>query len=52
MGAYLRGIDQFDIKATYEILLKNANTPGGARPHIEEYIKKAISPIRILPIPM
>jgi len=38
-GAYLRGIDDFDIKATYEILLKNANIPG-ARPHIEEYIKK------------
>ncbi len=39
-GAYLRGIDNFDIKGTYEILLKNANTPGGARPHVEEYIKK------------
>jgi len=39
-GAYLRGIDNFDIKGTYQILLKNANTPGGARPHIEEYIKK------------
>jgi predicted alpha-1,2-mannosidase len=39
-GAYLRGIDQFDVKGTYNILLKNANTPGGARPHIEEYIKK------------
>ncbi|MFC4210556.1 GH92 family glycosyl hydrolase [Pedobacter lithocola] len=39
-GAYLRGIDNFDIKGTYQILLKNANTPGGARPHIEEYISK------------
>jgi len=39
-GAYLRGIDNFDIKGTYQILLKNANTPEGARPHIEEYIKK------------
>ncbi|WP_316737412.1 GH92 family glycosyl hydrolase [Pedobacter aquatilis] len=39
-GAYLRGIDNFDIKGTYQILLKNANTPGGARPHVEEYIKK------------
>jgi predicted alpha-1,2-mannosidase len=38
-GAYLRGIDDFDIKATYEILLKNANIPG-ARLYIEEYIKK------------
>ena len=39
-GAYLRGIDQFDVKGTYEILLKNANTPGGARPHIAEYKEK------------
>lgn len=39
-GAYLRGIDDFDIKGTYEILLKNANVDGGARPHIAEYIKK------------
>jgi len=39
-GAYLRGIDNFDIKGTYQVLLKNANTPGGARPHVEEYISK------------
>ncbi|EDM38591.1 hypothetical protein PBAL39_21000 [Pedobacter sp. BAL39] len=39
-GAYLRGIDQFDIKGTYQILLKNANVSGGARPHIAEYIEK------------
>ncbi|GEP96701.1 GH92 family glycosyl hydrolase [Chitinophaga cymbidii] len=39
-GAYLRGIDDFDIKGTYEILLKNANVEGGARPHIREYIEK------------
>jgi predicted alpha-1,2-mannosidase len=39
-GAYLRGIDNFDVKGTYEILLKNANVPGGARPHIAEYIEK------------
>lgn len=39
-GAYLRGIDDFDVKGTYEILLKNANVPGGARPHIAEYIEK------------
>ncbi|RYY35634.1 MAG: glycoside hydrolase family 92 protein [Sphingobacteriaceae bacterium] len=38
-GAYLRGIDDFDIKATYQILLRSANVPG-ARPYIEEYIKK------------
>ncbi len=39
-GAYLRGIDDFDVKGTYEILLKNANVSGGARPHIAEYIEK------------
>ncbi len=39
-GAYLRGITDFDVKGTYEILLRNANVPGGARPHIAEYIKK------------
>lgn len=39
-GAYLRGIDDFDVKGTYEILLKNANVAGGARPHIREYIEK------------
>ncbi|MEO6549378.1 MAG: glycoside hydrolase family 92 protein, partial [Ferruginibacter sp.] len=38
-GAWLRGINDFDIKATYELLLRNANVPG-ARPYIEEYIKK------------
>jgi predicted alpha-1,2-mannosidase len=38
-GAYLRGIDNFDIKGTYQILLRNANIPG-ARPHIAEYIQK------------
>ncbi|GAB3569302.1 GH92 family glycosyl hydrolase [Spirosoma luteolum] len=40
VGAYLRGIDQFDVRGTYQILLKNANTPGGARPHVAEYIQK------------
>ena len=39
-GAYLRGIDNFDVKGTYDILLKNANVAGGARPHITEYIEK------------
>lgn len=39
-GAYLRGVDNFDVKGTYEILLKNANVSGGARPHITEYIEK------------
>jgi len=39
-GAYLRGIDNFDIKGTYQLLLKNANVEGGTRPFIAEYIKK------------
>ncbi|SEW35297.1 alpha-1,2-mannosidase, putative [Chitinophaga sp. YR573] len=39
-GAYLRGIDNFDIKGTYQILLRNANVSGGARPYIAEYIEK------------
>jgi len=39
-GAYLRGIDDFDIKGTYQILLRNANVEGGARPFIKEYIEK------------
>lgn len=39
-GAYLRGIKDFDVKGTYEILLKNANVEPGARPHVKEYIEK------------
>ncbi|HEV7348563.1 GH92 family glycosyl hydrolase [Telluribacter sp.] len=39
-GAYQRGITDFDIKGTYQIMLKNANMPGGPRAHIAEYIEK------------
>ena len=39
-GAYLRGIDKFDIKGTYQLMLRNANIEGGTRPFIAEYIKK------------
>lgn len=39
-GAYLRGIDNFDVKGTYEILLRNANISPGARPFLDEYLKK------------
>ncbi|MCR8557246.1 GH92 family glycosyl hydrolase [Mucilaginibacter sp. BJC16-A38] len=39
-GAYLRGIDDFDVKGTYKLLLRNANIEGGTRPFIAEYIKK------------
>lgn len=39
-GAYLRGIDNFDIQGTYRLLLRNANVEGGTRPYITEYIQK------------
>jgi predicted alpha-1,2-mannosidase len=39
-GAYLRGINDFDVKDTYRLLLKNANVEGGSRPYISEYIQK------------
>lgn len=39
-GAYLRGINDFDIKGTYKLLLRNANIAGGTRPYIDEYIQK------------
>ena len=44
-GAYLRGIDGFDIKDTYKILLNNANVPpsnprGGGRQYLDEYLQK------------
>ena len=39
-GAYLRGINNFDVAGTYQLLLKNANVEGGTRPYITEYIQK------------
>ncbi|MCG2613416.1 GH92 family glycosyl hydrolase [Terrimonas sp. NA20] len=39
-GAYLRGIDGFDINGAYQLLLRNATIEGGTRPHIAEYIEK------------
>lgn len=44
-GAYLRGIDGFDIKDTYKILLNNANVPptsqrNGGRQYLDEYLQK------------
>jgi predicted alpha-1,2-mannosidase len=38
-GAYLRGIDNFDVKGTYKILLRNAYVEG-ARPFLKEYSEK------------
>ncbi|SEN22880.1 alpha-1,2-mannosidase, putative [bacterium A37T11] len=40
VGAYLRGIDSFDVKGTYQLLLRNANVSPGARPYLDEYIRK------------
>lgn len=40
VGAYKRGIKDFDLKKVYKLLLRNANVEGGTRPHIAEYIKK------------
>ena len=39
-GAYLRGITDFDVKGTYQLLLRNATVEGGTRPHIAEYMQK------------
>ena len=39
-GAYQRGITDFDINGTYQIMLKNANSPDGPRAHLAEYIEK------------
>jgi predicted alpha-1,2-mannosidase len=47
-GAYLRGIDKFDIKGTYQILLHNANVPGtgreGGRQYLADYLAKGYIP--------
>lgn len=39
-GSYLRGINGFDVKGAYQLLLKSANEDGGSRPHVKEYIEK------------
>ena len=39
-GAYLRGIDEFDVEGTYRLLIRNATIEGGTRPHIKEYLEK------------
>jgi predicted alpha-1,2-mannosidase len=39
-GSYLRGIDGYDVKSTYQLLLKNANIEGPSRPHLNEYLQK------------
>ncbi|RXF70360.1 GH92 family glycosyl hydrolase [Arcticibacter tournemirensis] len=39
-GSYLRGLEGFDVKGAYKLLLRNANIEGGTRPFIKEYIEK------------
>ncbi|MEG1585495.1 MAG: GH92 family glycosyl hydrolase [Bacteroidales bacterium] len=40
-GSYLRGIQDFDIRKTYDLLLNNAFAEGkDGRPHIREYIER------------
>ncbi|MES2809815.1 MAG: GH92 family glycosyl hydrolase [Bacteroidota bacterium] len=48
IGAYLRGIDNFDVKGTYQILLRNANVPAtngrGGRQYLAPYLEKGYIP--------
>lgn len=39
-GSYLRGLQDFDVKSAYNLLLRNATIEGGTRPHITEYMEK------------
>lgn len=39
-GSYLRGITDFDVKETYDLLLRNAYVEGSSRPHLAEYLQK------------
>ena len=40
VGAYNRGIRDFDVQKAYRLLLNNAYLEGGSRPYITEYIDK------------
>ena len=39
-GSYLRGLQSFDVKDAYRLLLRNATVEGGTRPFINEYMTK------------
>jgi predicted alpha-1,2-mannosidase len=39
-GSYLRGLNGFDVKDAYRLLLRNATVEGGTRPFINEYMTK------------
>ena len=43
-GAYLRGVDNFDVAEAYQLLVKNANDPEGPREHLNEYLSKGYIP--------
>ena len=41
IGAWLRGVRDFDLERAYRLLLQNATAPGrGGRPYLEEYIER------------
>ncbi len=39
-GSYLRGVQGYDIRSAYNLLLRNATVEGGTRPYIREYMDK------------
>ncbi|MDR0728804.1 MAG: GH92 family glycosyl hydrolase [Prevotellaceae bacterium] len=39
-GAYLRGLQGFDLQRAYRLLLRNATIESRSRPHLNEYIEK------------
>ncbi|MGE5519342.1 MAG: GH92 family glycosyl hydrolase [Candidatus Dadabacteria bacterium] len=39
-GSYARGINDFDVKGTYKLLLRNAFVEGPSRPYLNEYMEK------------
>lgn len=40
-GTYLRGVQDFDLKRAYKLLLNNATIPGrGGRPYLDEYLER------------
>lgn len=39
-GSYLRGIKDFDVQGTYQLLLRNAFVEGPSRPYLNEYMEK------------
>ncbi|MDR2361398.1 MAG: GH92 family glycosyl hydrolase [Prevotellaceae bacterium] len=39
-GTYLRGLQGFDVRRAYRLLLRNATIESRSRPHLNEYIEK------------